>query len=448
MLTNSPIVFFGIVTLLAVAIHVYLWVRLVRSTTRSGRLRRIGAIAIAALGLLGVVGFMITRTVGVDARWLAWLGYTWIALMFYLLLSLIVLEVPRAAAALWWRRQRNRSVEAPAATVPDASASPPPATVPAAGDSPPPAVTPRGGAVAVHTRPRRTAEGPGGPDNAEPPDLGRRMFLARACAVTACAVAGGTVGYGMSSAFGDLRTIRVAVPLSGLDARLSGFRIALISDTHFGPFLHKPLAERIVTVVNREQPDLVAIAGDLADGTVSEIGHAAEPLRRLESRLGTYFVTGNHDYSSGVDEWVDHVRELGMRPLLNERVEITSGGAAFDLAGVNDVMARMYDSPGPDFAAALDGRDQSRPVVLLAHQPVQLHSAVDHKVDLQLSGHTHGGQTAPFDRLVGLQQPVVAGLARKDATSIFVTRGAGFFGPPVRAGIPPELAIVELRSRS
>ncbi|GAA3609028.1 metallophosphoesterase [Nonomuraea rosea] len=446
MLTNSPVVFFGIITLLAVSIHLYLWARLVRSTTRPGRGRRIGTITIAGLAILGVVAFMITRTIGVDAWWLAWLGYVWIALMFYLVLGLLVLEVPRAAVTLWWRRARSRSAAAGTTSSPGTA-------------------RPRSAAALVGTPRSRletttraaghettTAGEPSDLDIPEqPPELvdpGRRLFLARACAVAACCTAAGIVGYGMRTAFGDLRTVRVTVPINGLDSRLSGFRIALISDTHFGPFLHKELAERIVTLVNREQPDMVAIAGDLADGTVSEIGLASEPLRRLRSRHGTYFVTGNHDYSSGVDEWIDQVRNLGMRPLLNERAEITSGSAAFDLAGVNDVMAPLYERPGPDFAAALGDRDPGRPVILLAHQPVQVHAAVQHGVDLQLSGHTHGGQTAPFDRLIGLQQPVVAGLARKGRTSIFVTRGAGLFGPPVRAGIPPELAIVELQSRS
>nr|WP_042178282.1 metallophosphoesterase [Kibdelosporangium sp. MJ126-NF4]CEL13090.1 metallophosphoesterase [Kibdelosporangium sp. MJ126-NF4]CTQ98777.1 metallophosphoesterase [Kibdelosporangium sp. MJ126-NF4] len=421
----SPIVFFAIIILLATTIHLYLWLRLVRSTTRPGRWRRTGTVTIAGLGLLGTVAFMVTRTVGVDAWWLAWPGYLWIATMFYLLLSLLVLEIPRAAVAVW--RRRRRSVRAPAHARQVATVS----------------VSPR-------DKPTTSTPSPS-PDDATAPgptDLNRRLFLARTCAATACVAAGGMVGYGLSSAFGDLTTTRVTVPLTGLDSRLSGFRIAVVSDTHFGPFLHRELADRIVTLINNEQPDMVAIIGDLADGSVAEVGHAAEPLRGLVSRHGTYFVTGNHDYSSGVDEWVDQVQELGMRPLLNEHVEISSQGAAFDLAGVNDLFARMYDKPGPDFTATLADRDPARPVILLAHQPVQVHAAIEHGVDLQLSGHTHGGQTAPFDRLVGLQQPVVAGLARKGNTSIFVTRGAGFFGPPVRAGIPPEVAIVQLQSRS
>ncbi|MEV0134037.1 metallophosphoesterase [Dactylosporangium sp. NPDC050688] len=430
----NPILFFGVVTALAVAIHLYLWWRLVRSTARSRRNRRIGAAVIGGLGAFGLVGLLVTRTVGVDTRWLAWIGYGWIAVMFYLLLTLLVLEIPRGAYALWLRRT--------AATAPDGTQQ---HSTQEQQDSAPATAAAHGGPVVTapaRTRPRPTAEEPG-----DAPDPGRRLFIARACALAACGVAAGAVGAGMRTAFGDLRTVRVTTPITGLDPRLAGFRIAAVSDTHFGPFMREPLAERIVTAINREQVDMVVVLGDLADGSVEEVGYAAEPMRRFESRKGTFFVTGNHDYSSGVDPWVERVRELGMRPLLNERVEITSGGAAFDLAGVNDLFATMYDKQGPDFAAALNGRDPARALVLLAHQPVQVHEAVKYGVDLQLSGHTHGGQTVPFDRIAGLQQPVLAGLARRGDTSLFVTRGAGFFGPPIRAGIPPEVAIVQLQPR-
>ncbi|GIF42934.1 metallophosphoesterase [Actinoplanes xinjiangensis] len=441
----NPILFFGVVTLLAVTIHLYLWWRLVHGTTRSPRYRRLGAIAIAALGVLGLVGFLVTRTVAVDTEWLAWLGFGWMALMFYLVLTLLGLEIPRAAYTLWLRRGTRLSAAAPS---PQADLDRGPETASRANSTP-------GGTVArtpTVTRPRPTREDPAGRDGSNTrsgsADPDRRLFLARACAVAACGVAAGTVGYGVRTAFGDLRTVRATAPVAGLDPRLSGFRIAVVSDTHFGPFLRQELADRIVTVVNREQADMVVIVGDLADGSVEEVGYATEPLRGLRSRQGTFFVTGNHEYSSGADAWVDRVRELGMRPLLNERVEITANGAAFDLAGVNDLMAPMYDAQGPDFAAALGGRDPGRPALLLAHQPVQVHEAVKYGVALQLSGHTHGGQTVPFDRLVGIQQPVLAGLARSGDTALFVTRGAGFFGPPIRAGIPPEVAIVKLQAQS
>jgi predicted MPP superfamily phosphohydrolase len=436
-MTFKPLIFFPIVTLVAVAIHVYLWARLFRSTSRSKRFRRIGALVLGGLGLVALVGFMITRTVGVDIHALAWFGFTWIAVLFYLLLTLLVLEVPRAVAAIWLRT-RKRDTADNAAAVGEPAVVEEPAM---AG-----AKTGRPVAATVVSQPPPPAK-PADDDGPANPD--RRRFLARACAFTACGVAAAAVGTGVHTAFNGLRTVRGTTPIAGLDPRLAGFRIAVISDTHFGPFLGKGTAERLVSMVNQEQVDLVTILGDLADGSVAEVGSATEPLRGLQSRHGTYFVTGNHEYSSDVEPWVHQVRELGMTPLLNERVEIASGGAAFDLAGVNDLIAPFYDKQGPDLQAALGGRDPSRPVLLLAHQPVQVHDAVKYDVDLQLSGHTHGGQTAPFDRLVGIQQPVTSGLARMGPkTSLFVTRGVGFFGPPVRLGIPPEVAIVELRPGS
>jgi predicted MPP superfamily phosphohydrolase len=452
-MTFKPLIAFPIVTLVAVGIHVYLWARLVRNTTQSRRHRRIGAIVIGVLGLAGVVGFMVTRTVGVDVRWLAWIGYTWIAVLFYLLLTLIVLEIPRAIATLWLRRTRQPQTEpAPAPAQAQAQAEAEAEAEPELAN----AAVARHGAADSSTRGRhgrpiaRTTVTEAQPakakENPGPPNPDRRLFLARACAFAAGGVAALAVGSGVGTAFGDLRTIRVRTPLAGLDPRLSGFRIAVVSDMHLGPFLRKGTAERVVSLVNRENVDLVAVLGDLADGSVEEVGSATEPLRRLASRHGTYFVTGNHEYSSKVEPWVDQVRELGMRTLLNERVEIASNGTAFDLAGVNDLIATSYQKEGPDFEAALGDRDTSRPVLLLAHQPVNVHEAMKYNVDLQLSGHTHGGQTAPVDRVMGLQQPLNAGLAKMGPTSLFVTRGVGFFGPPVRFGIPPEVAIVELQA--
>jgi uncharacterized protein len=196
-----------------------------------------------------------------------------------------------------------------------------------------------------------------------------------------------------------------------------------------------------VSTINGLGPDLVAVVGDLVDGTVAELGPAAEPLRDLRATRGSFFVTGNHEYFSGYAEWVDEVRSLGVTPLRNARVEVD----ALDLAGVNDLTGGSYGD-GPDFGRALDGRDPAKPVVLLAHQPVQVRESQRRGVDLQLSGHTHGGQLYPFSYVVRLQQPVLAGYARFGGTQLFVTRGAGFWGPPVRVGAPPDITLIELRA--
>ncbi|WP_370467183.1 metallophosphoesterase [Streptomyces sp. 5-10] len=282
-------------------------------------------------------------------------------------------------------------------------------------------------------------------DAADPADAAptssRRLFVARAVAVGATAVAAGTVGYGTYTVLRGPRVKRITVPLAKLPRGAHGFRIAVVSDIHLGPILGRDHTRRVVEAVNRTNADLVAVVGDLVDGSVADLGPAAEPLRGLTARHGSYFVTGNHEYYSGAAEWVDHVRELGLRPLENERTELPG----FDLAGVNDV-AGESEGQGPDFGKALGDRDRSRASVLLAHQPVVIHDAVEAGVDLQLSGHTHGGQLWPGTYVAELANPTAAGLDRYGDTQLYVTRGAGAWGPPVRVGAPPDVTVVELAS--
>ncbi|WNF01601.1 metallophosphoesterase [Streptomyces luomodiensis] len=271
--------------------------------------------------------------------------------------------------------------------------------------------------------------------------VSRRLFVARTVAAAATTVAAGTVGYGAYTVLRGPRLKRITVPLAKLPRRAHGFRIAVVSDMHLGPILGRSHTQRVVETINRTHPDLIAVVGDLVDGSVADLGPAVEPLRRLSARYGSYFVTGNHEYYSGAAEWVDHVRELGLRPLENERTELPG----FDLAGVNDV-AGESEGHGPDFDKALGDRDPARASVLLAHQPVVIHDAVKAGVDLQLSGHTHGGQLWPGTYLAELANPTAAGLDRYGDTQLYVSRGAGAWGPPVRVGAPPDVTVVELAS--
>ncbi|WP_431913523.1 metallophosphoesterase [Nonomuraea jabiensis] len=402
------VLFFAGLILLA---HLYLWQRMVRSTTAPGRLRKALTWGVVGLAALVVATFAATR---MDfGHWLAWPGYVWLALMFYLIVFLVVLEVPRAVAALVLRGASRKAVTREAAPVPVPAMAGAPAP-----PEPAPVVAP----------------------------ISRRLFLGRTTAAIAGVGALGTVGYGMTSALGDPVIERVKVALPKLDPRLSGLRFAVVSDIHLGPLTGRGHTERIVRMINGLEADVVAIVGDLVDGSVAQLGPLAQPLKSLESRYGAYFVTGNHEYfaPSGPMEWIEELDQLGVRSLRNERVEIRHQGAVLDLAGVNDLNGASAGD-GPDFDKALGGRDTGRSTVLLAHQPVQVDQAARHGVDLQLSGHTHGGQIAPFNLVVGLQQPVVSGLATVGGVQVYVTRGAGFWGPPVRVGAPPEITLLELR---
>ncbi len=232
----------------------------------------------------------------------------------------------------------------------------------------------------------------------------------------------------------------VDIPLPDLPPALDGFTIVQLSDIHVGPTIKGDYLEAIVSRVNGLNADAVAITGDLVDGSVHELAEHTEPLARLQARHGVFFVTGNHEYYSGVAEWVPFLSGLGMRVLRNERVALGDGGpggATFDLAGVDDWSARM------DLPAALAGRDPDRGLVLMAHQPREVDEAVRQGVELQLSGHTHGGQIFPFSLAVRAASPYVKGLYRgvgpAGAGQLYVSRGTGYWGPPMRLGAPPEL---------
>ncbi|MEV0603394.1 metallophosphoesterase [Streptomyces sp. NPDC050315] len=410
------------------AVHWYLWRRLVRDTTSPGsRARRAGTVLAFVLPLL-ILGAFVAPRAGAPfplQQLFAWPGYLWLAVVLYLTLALLVGEVVRA---VWLRVPVREAVPGP---VQEQIREPEPVLAGAEAGA-------EAGADTGADADTAAASAPPAPAPAAP---SRRLFVARSVAVGASAAAAATVGYGTYSVLSGPRLKRVTVPLAKLPRAAHGFRIAVVSDIHLGPILGRAHTQRVVDTVNRANPDLIAIVGDLVDGSVADLGPAAEPLRALTARHGAYFVTGNHEYFSGVAEWVDHVRELGVHPLENARVEMPG----FDLAGVNDISGENH-ADGPDYDRALGDRDPSRASVLLAHQPVMIHEAVRHGVDLQLSGHTHGGQLWPGNLVAAAANPTVAGLDRYGDTQLYVSRGAGAWGPPVRVGAPPDVTIVQLAS--
>jgi len=237
------------------------------------------------------------------------------------------------------------------------------------------------------------------------------------------------------------------VSLARLPPALSGTRIVHLSDVHVGPTIQRAFIETIVAQCNALAADLIVITGDLVDGSVEELREHVAPLSSLRAKYGVFFVTGNHEYYSGAADWCGELERLGVRVLRNERVSIGDETASFDLAGVDDHSAHRFgNGHGEDLPKALRGRDLSRELVLLAHQPRTIFEAQAHGVGLQLSGHTHGGQLWPWTYLVRLQQPVVAGLARFGNSLVYVSCGTGYWGPPMRLGAPSEIAELTLRS--
>jgi len=268
-----------------------------------------------------------------------------------------------------------------------------------------------------------------------------------AAAVRAAVVGGLVLGLAVLALRGGLRlpaVRRVEIALARWPRALDGFRIVQISDIHIGPLLGRRFAERLTERVNALAPDLVAVTGDLVDGSVDALRDEVAPFAALAAKHGVFFVTGNHDVYSGGEPWVERVRELGLRVLRNERVAI-GGDDGFDLAGVDDHRGDWVRGSTEDLDAALAGRDASRALVLLAHDPGTFRRAAKRGVDLQLSGHTHGGQIWPFKYLVRLAVPFVAGLHRVGASQLYVSRGSGFWGPPMRLLAPAEVTELVLR---
>ncbi|MCV7191744.1 metallophosphoesterase [Mycolicibacterium brumae] len=377
--------------------HFYLWRRLIRGTSTPGWTRRALTLAflVPTAALVVTIGSRVATVLswafGEDGlAWVERVGYIWLGLVFYLTLTLLVTEPVRWALRGWARRPVDGAAPAGASG-------------------------------------------------------GRRLLVNRATAAVAAVVSVAVVGVGISTAMGPPNLLTVPIRLQGLNPAFDGYRIAMVNDVHLGVFSNRAQTERIVAMVNDTDPDLVVIVGDLVDDTVGHLAPAAEPLRNLRSADGVYFVTGNHEYYvDDTPEWIDELSQLGVRTLANANTTIRRGDASFNLAGVTDIVGERLSQP-PDFDRAMEGADDSVPTVLLAHQPVQVREAAEHGVDLQLSGHTHGGQMWPFHYAVLSQQPALAGLSTIDGVQLYISRGAGFWGPPVRVGAPPDVSLLVLQ---
>jgi len=271
-------------------------------------------------------------------------------------------------------------------------------------------------------------------------DYDRRVLLGLSAAV------GATVAIGLWQAARRPGVRRVEIPLRNLPPSFDGFRIVQVSDLHVGPLIRARRTREVVALVNGLQADVVALTGDFVDGSVRDLASELAPLAELKARHGVFYVTGNHEFYWNAVEWMQEFRRLGARVLVNEHELIVRGGAAIVLAGVSDYSSRALKSPlASDPARALAGAPTGLTRILLAHQPASYLAAQAAGFELQLSGHTHGGQYFPFNLLVRYFQRYYKGLNRYAGMWLYVSRGTGYWGPPLRAGVPAEITLLTLR---
>lgn len=307
-----------------------------------------------------------------------------------------------------------------------------------------------GGMLDLYLRVSRMRETRAGQESV---DLNRRALITARGEKVALGVAAAGAAVGLAQARGPFRVTRTEVEIESLPASFDGYTIVQVSDIHVGPTIKGSFVQRIVDEINALDADLVAITGDLVDGSLTRLSEHVARLKGIQSKDGSFFVTGNHEYYSGGQVWVDYVRSLGIIPLMNEHRVMTRGRDQLVIGGVTDYSAHRHDaSHRSDVKAAFAGTDPDLTRVLLAHQPRSVFAAAKERVDLQISGHTHNGQMFPFNFVVAMAQPYLKGLAKvvESVTPmwIYVHQGTGYWGPPNRLGIAPEVAVLTLKRPS
>jgi uncharacterized protein len=278
-------------------------------------------------------------------------------------------------------------------------------------------------------------------------DPERRRMLINSLNVGILAITSGLTGYGVFQALRRPAIVEVTVPIKNLPADLNGFTIVQITDIHASNTIKRPFIQTVVGMVNELKPDVVALTGDLVDGSVGQLGDVVAPLADLKAPHGLYFVTGNHEYYSGVQSWLEETARLGFTNLMNEHRVIKRGSGRLLLAGVTDYSAGGFgERQRSDPHKAIAGAPRCDAKILLAHQPNSVYEAAKAGFDYVISGHTHGGQYLPYNYLVSLMQPYTSGLHQHNGTRIYVSRGTGYWGPPMRIAAPSEITVHRLVS--
>ena len=280
-------------------------------------------------------------------------------------------------------------------------------------------------------------------------DAQRRAFLMNSMNYSIIGVSALLTGYGIYEARRNPTMERINIHLPHLPPEFEGLRIAQFTDLHVGPTIKRAFVQSAVDQINQLGADIIVFTGDLVDGSVSSLKNEVAPLGELAASEGVYFITGNHEYYSGVNAWLEQVERLGLRVLLDANNVITRGNRKLVMAGVTDFTAHRFE---PDHVSdpvkALHGAETADIKILLAHQPVNIFGASQAGYDLQISGHTHGGQYLPWRFMVTLNQPYVIGLNKHKDTWIYVNRGTGYWGPPLRLGVPSEISLLTLTAKN
>ncbi len=383
--------FFTFAILIVGSIHFYFWTRLVANTLLPDSYKTIGKYIIITLALAIPVSAILSRFISYPyARPLLWISYFWLGIMLLLFVILISVDLLKALIYLYSKFASGSNSTA---------------------------------------------------------DPERRKFLATLFAAGATTIALAAGGIGVFKYYKRAVVKKIYIDLPGLPAVFNGFRIVQISDLHIGQLMTKSRLAEVVEQVNALQPDLIVLTGDLVDGSVEHLAAEISPIKFLRAKKGSFFVTGNHEYISGIEDWLPEIEKTGISILDNKNIEIFEQNDSFYLAGVNDREAKRFNEKhAADFNRALSGLDKTKKKILLAHQPVDVREAANFDVDLVLSGHTHGGQIWPFNYLVYLQQPYLKGFYTYKNTLLYVNQGTGCWGPPMRLGSENEITEIILRS--